>query len=590
MRVETKIKLSKFVPRPYQVDVVRAIEEQGYKRALLCWSRRCLSGDTHVTMADGSWKPLRDVVVGDRVLSWDGEKFCPDIVVNHWNAGVKETLTVKSEHHLDLVSSKDHLFLCLETTTKLIWKKLCDIGARDTLCCDFDTLKTRHLELTLVDISPSEPEELYDIETKRNHNFVANGYVVHNSGKDHTALFIALRQMLKRVCTVFYIFPTAKQARLAIWDGINSDGRRIIEYIPPELIANKNDTEMKIRLENGSVLQFIGSTDVDRVRGTACYVAIFSEFATQDPNAWAVLRPALAQNDGIALFCSTPFGKNHFYDLYQLATASEKWYSSTLTASDTGHIPAEVLEDERREMSEDLFQQEYYVSFEAGVEGAYYAKYLNKMRLNNQIGDVPYEVGFPVHTAWDLGVSDSTVIIFFQNIGQSIRIIDYYENNSQGLEHYANVLRTKDYVYGKHIAPHDIAVRELGSGMSRLEKARSLGINFITAPNLPVIDGIEAVRSTLGKMWIDATRCGRLIKVIDTYRKEWDDKRKVYRDKPLHDQYSDGADALRMLCVSLPKTCDGLTPEDLDRRFQEAMYGDDANLPPLFRDDHKRYY
>jgi len=324
------------------------------------------------------------------------------------------------------------------------------------------------------------------------------------------------------------------------------------------------------------------------VRGTACYMAIFSEYATQDPQAWEVLRPALAQNSGIALFCSTPFGKNHFWDLYQLSTSSSKWYSSTLTATDTGHIPQEILDDERREMSEDKFLQEYHVSFNAGVEGAYYAKYLNKMKLNNQIGDVPYEVGFPVHTAWDLGVADSTCIVFWQNIGQSIRIIDYYENNSHGLEHYAGILRDKDYVYGKHVAPHDIAVRELGSGMSRLEKARSLGINFIIAPNLPIIDGIEAVRSTLGKCWIDAVKCKRLIKVIDNYRKEWDAKHKVYRDRPLHDQYSDGADALRMLCVSLPKTRDGLSPEDLEKRYQEAMYGD--QLPEMFRDTNKRYY
>ena len=448
MRVETKIKLNKFIPRDYQVPVVRAIEENGCKRALLCWARR--------------------------------------------------------------------------------------------------------------------------------------------SGKDHIALFIALRQMLKKVCTVFYIFPTAKQARLAIWDGINSDGLRIIDYIPQELIANKNDTEMKIRLDNGSVLQMIGSTDVDRVRGTACYMAIFSEYATQDPNSWAVLRPALAQNNGVALFCSTPFGKNHFWDLYQLSIASEKWYSSTLTASDTGHIPQDVLDDERREMSEDLFQQEYYVSFEAGVEGAFYAKYLNKMRLNNQIGDVPYEVGFPVHTAWDLGVNDSTCIIFYQTIGQTIRIIDYYQGSDRGLEHYADVLRNKDYVYGKHMAPFDIAVRELGTGMSRLEKARSFGINFLTAPKLPVIEGIEAVRSTLGKIWIDEKKCGKLIKAIEFYRKEWDAKLKRYRDKPLHDWASDGCDSLRYLCLSLPKTRDGLSPEDLERRYQEAMYGD--NMPPMFRDPHKRHY
>jgi len=377
---------------------------------------------------------------------------------------------------------------------------------------------------------------------------------------------------------------------MALWDGINSDGERIIDYIPKELIVNKNDSEMKIRLINGSILQMVGSQDVDWVRGTACYGAVFSEYAMQDPEAWSVVRPILAQNDGWALFCSTPKGKNSFWDLYQLAQESPKWYCSKLTVDDIDYISKETLEDERKEMSEDLFLQEYKCSFSAGVEGAYYSKYLAKMKLNGQIGDVPYESSFPVHTAWDLGMSDSTVIIFFQVIGQTVRIIDCYENSSKGLEHYVSILRSKDYIYSdKHMAPHDIAVRELGTGMSRLEKARSLGINFLTAPNLPIIDGIEAVRSTLGKMWIDATRCERLIKAIDNYRKEWDSKKKVYRDKPLHDQWSDFCDALRYMCVSLPKTRDGLTPEDLDKRYNEAMYGSD-NLPPMFQDTNKRHY
>src|ERR1044071_9388462 len=152
-------------------------------------------------------------------------------------------------------------------------------------------------------------------------------------------------------------------------------------------------------------------------------------------------------------------------------------------------------------MSEDLIQQEYYTSFTMGVEGSFYAKYLDKMRVNGQISVVPWESAFKVHTAWDIGVRDSTSIIFFQTIGQTVRIIDAYENSKEGLEHYVKVIENKPYSYGRHIAPHDIGVKEWGSGMTRIEKAKQLGINFTVAPDVSIMDGIESVRSTFSKIW-----------------------------------------------------------------------------------------
>ncbi len=166
-------------------------------------------------------------------------------------------------------------------------------------------------------------------------------------------------------------------------------------------------------------------------------------------------------------------------------------------------------------MSEDLIQQEYYTSFSLGVEGGYYTRYIDKMKLENRVTDVPYESGFKVHTAWDLGMRDSTAIIFYQVIGQTLRIIDCYENSSQGLEHYAKILQSKPYVYGTHIAPHDIKVREFTTGVSRLEKARDLGIDFVVADNLSVMDGIEAVRSMLSRVWIDERRCENLVRCLE---------------------------------------------------------------------------
>jgi len=288
---------------------------------------------------------------------------------------------------------------------------------------------------------------------------------------------------------------------------------------------------------------------------------------------------------------NTPRGKSHLYQLYQIAQKSPDWFCYKLTVMDTGHISLHDIERERADgtMSDDLIQQEYYTSFDLGVEGAYYAKYIDRMRVNKQIDHVPWEAGFAVHTAWDLGMRDATSIIFFQVIGQTVRIIDCYENSKHGLEHYISVLRDKPYTYGKHIAPHDIKVRELGSGMTRWEKARQLGVTFVLAPNIALPDGIEAVRSSLSRIWIDERNAARVIEALEHYRQEYDVKRKIYQNKPLHDQFSHMADALRYMCVALPKTRDGLSAEELDKRYREAMGSDQEGLPSVFRTDLPNY-
>lgn len=410
-------------------------------------------------------------------------------------------------------------------------------------------------------------------------------------GKDITAFNLAIRQCLKKICVVYYIFPTYSQAKKVIWDSITNTGQRILDYIPDELVVSKNSQEMKIRFVNGSLLQLVGSDNYDTLMGTNPYGCIFSEYALQDPRAYQYIRPILAANDGWALFISTPRGKNHLWELWQIAQESPDWYAYKLTVEDTNHIPLSEIEKERAEglMSDDLIQQEYYTSFEMGVEGAYYAKYMDRLRVDKRIGDVPWENGFKVHTAWDLGVRDATSIIFFQVIGQSVRIIDCYENNKEGLEHYVKVLQSKPYAYGRHIAPHDIRVKEWGSGITRLEKARQLGIEFVTANDVSIVDGIEAVRSALSKIWFDETKCKQLIKALENYRQEYDVKRKVYKSHPLHDWSSHFADCMRYLCVSLPKTRDGLTAEELERRYQRARYGANADMPAVFRDDLPPY-
>lgn len=411
------------------------------------------------------------------------------------------------------------------------------------------------------------------------------------AGKDICAWNLIIRAAIKRIAVYYYIFPTYAQAKKVIWSSITNSGQTFLDYIPPSLIASKNSQEMKIILTNGSIIQLVGSDNVDSLVGTNPYGVVFSEFALQDPKAYQFLRPVLVANDGFMLFISTPRGKNHLWDILQIAQKNPNWFVYIRTVSETAHISLHEIERERAEglMSDDLIQQEYFCSFDSGVEGAYYSKYLDKMRIKSQIGQVPHESGFKVHTAWDLGMRDSTTIIFFQTIGQTVRIIDCYENSKQGLEHYVQVINNKGYTYGKHIAPHDIKVRELGTGMTRLEKARALGISFIVAPDISIVDGIEAVRSCLSKVWIDEHAGAPLIKALENYRQEWDQKTKIYKSQPLHNWASHFCDSMRYLAVTLPKTKDGLSPEDLEQRYQEALSGPQGGIPAIFRDDNQRY-
>lgn len=424
------------------------------------------------------------------------------------------------------------------------------------------------------------------------------------AGKDIAAFNLAIREALKKVGTIFYVFPTFSSGRRILWDAITIDGMRVLDFIPPEIIESKNEQQMRIRFKNGSQIQIVGSDNFDTsLVGTNAMGFIFSEYALSDPRAYQFVRPILTAADGWALFISTPRGKNHLWDLWNIASQNpEDWFAYRLTVEETKHIPLYEIEKERQsgEMSDDLIQQEYYCSFDQGVEGAYYAKYLDRMRVKGQIGIVPWEAAFRVNTAWDLGYRDSTVIIFFQVIGAQVRIIDYYEKNKEGLEHYVKVINSKPYEYGKHFAPHDINVTEYGAGLSRAEKARQLGLKFemttlkdnrrISAvPNIPIEDGIELVRSSFSKIWIDESNCGGLIKSLENYRQEFDIKRKVYKDQPLHDVSSHAADCLRYLCLSLNKTKDGLTAQELDKRYEQALYGNQSGMPSVFRDDLPRY-
>ena len=413
------------------------------------------------------------------------------------------------------------------------------------------------------------------------------------SGKDLTCWNLLIREAIRKPGIYFYILPTYSQGRKIVFDSMTNDGIRFLDFLPKEAVDNINITQMKISFKNGSIIQVQGSDNIDRLVGTNPRGILYSEYALQDSNAYTFLRPCLTANDGWACFVSTPRGHNGLYDLYNIALQNPNdWFCLKLTVEDTKHVSLDEIQKEldSGEMSEDLVQQEWYCSFDLGVEGSYYSKYLNNMRLQHRIGVVDWDPSYKVNACFDLGIHDATTILWYQVIGTQVRFIDCYSATDQSLAHYAKVLQQKPYVMNKYFGPHDLAVRELGTGLSRLETARQLGISFSIVANIGVEDGIEAVRGALqSKVWISDTNCKDLLKALESYRREYDNKKKVYKDHPLHDWSSHYADNFRYAILSLPKSRDSLTPEDLDRQYREAMSGSSAGLPRIFRDDNPTY-
>ena len=375
------------------------------------------------------------------------------------------------------------------------------------------------------------------------------------SGKDKTFINHLARCMYERVGAYYYLFPTYQQGRKILWNGRDRDGFKFTDHFPKELRIRTNNSEMLIEFENGSIFQVIGTDKIDSIVGSNPLGCVFSEYALQNPAAWDFLRPILAENGGWAIFNFTPRGKNHGYNLFKMAQGDpERWFSQVLTVKDTGAIPESVLEQERREIvakdgNDAFYQQEYMCSFDVPIQGAYYAYQLMAADDEGRIGNVPHTPSAKVNTAWDLGIGDATAIWFFQTVGREIRVIDYYESSGEGLAFYIKELQNKPYIYSDHYAPHDIEVRELGTGKSRLEVAKGLGINFTVAPMLTVEDGIEAVRNILPRCWFDTKKCENGLSALRSYHKEWDEKNQTFKLRPHHDWSSHGADAFRMFAV-----------------------------------------
>lgn len=346
-----------------------------------------------------------------------------------------------------------------------------------------------------------------------------------------------------------YIAPTYGQAKRVAWDYLKEFTKNI-----PGVVVNEAELRVDIpRPHMGDRVRFIllGAENPGSLRGIYLDGVLLDEYAEMDPTIWSqVVRPALSDRLGWAIFIGTPKGQNHFFDIFtaarkQMLEGDPDWFAAVYKASETHLIEASELQAAKVTMTPEEFDQEFECSFSAALVGAYYGKEMAEAERENRIGKVPYDKSVPVQTYWDLGMSDHTAIWFVQRVGKEKRIIRYFEDTGRDLVWYFNEIKKFGYSYSRHVFPHDVEVRELTTGKSRREVAEQhLGRQYVevNAKHNPE-DRINAVRMTLGTCWFDEINCHKGILALKSYERKWDAKNKIYLPKPLHNWASHGADA-----------------------------------------------
>jgi hypothetical protein len=342
-----------------------------------------------------------------------------------------------------------------------------------------------------------------------------------------------------------YLAPYYAQAKSIAFD-------YLMRFSEP-VRANHNVSELWVELINGARIRLFGADNADSLRGLYLDGVVLDEYADMKPSIWgAVLRPLLADRKGWAVFIGTPKGHNSFWDVYNQATKDPKWYAKTLRASQTGLLDQDELDDAKKMMSEDQYLAEFECDFESAIMGAYYGKEMRSIVDAGRITTIEYDRMFPVHTAWDLGYSDDTTIWWFQVVHGELRFLDYHSSNGHNIPYYVDVIKSRDYVYGTHWLPHDARAKTLASGGKSIIEQLSEKIDiksFRIVPSLSLQDGIQAVRMALTRSWFDF-KCDDGIECLKQYQREYDDDKKMFRDKPRHDWTSHGADAFRMLAIA----------------------------------------
>jgi len=421
-------------------------------------------------------------------------------------------------------------------------------------------MKQKELKLPLLTLRKYQAKLWAEWFANANKNKRMSLEWMRRAGKDLFCLNIMIAEALREIGNYWFILPESQQIRKAIWEGITKDGVRYLEFFPEALILKKDETTMTVRLKDpkspnkvGSIVSFVGGDRYDKRVGAGLKGAVVSEHSLQKPNLYDLaLEPMLKETGGWCIFNYTPRGQNHATDMFDyLQSKPEKYVVSKLTNDELHLISEEDINEERaRGKPEELIQQEYYCSREGALVGSYYGDMLK--RYIDHVGKYSYDSGYPVHTLWDLGISDSMAIWFLQFIGRDIYIIDYYENTGYGLGHYASVLQGKGYMYATHHLPHDGRKREMTTSEKAVtieQQLKNLGLESIRVHEArhDIYGLIQRVRTMLSRCYFDKEKTRDGYEALKQYRREFDEKRNRFRDTPLHDWTSHAADAFSIL-------------------------------------------
>jgi len=374
-----------------------------------------------------------------------------------------------------------------------------------------------------------------------------------------------------------YVAPLYVQAKDIAWGYV----KQFTRAIPG---AAWHESELRCDLPNGARIRLYGAENYERLRGLYFDGVVLDEYADMPPAILPeVIRPALADREGWATFIGTPKGRNAFWEIWEGASSPD-WFRAMLRASETGLIAPGELEAARAVMTPEQYAQEWECSFDAAIIGAYYGREIAQAEEAGRICHVPADPALKVHTAWDLGVGDSTAIWFFQVAANQIRVIDHYEANGHGLPHYAAVLAAKGYQYGHDYLPHDAKARDLGTGRTRIETFRELTGRVPRVLRAgKVMDGINAARVTMARCWFDESKCREGLEALRQYRADYDEKKRVFRDEPRHDWTSHTADAFRYMAMAWRELRPEKPPEQPRFAIQAAPGGMQINLGELAR-------
>lgn len=373
-----------------------------------------------------------------------------------------------------------------------------------------------------------------------------------------------------------YIAPNYGQAERIAWDML----KRYTKSIPG---ATYNESKLTCTIPRADrsdriKIMLLGAENPDSIRGIYLDGVILDEFAEMDPRIWGqVVRPALADRKGWAIFIGTPKGQNHFYDVYRMGLRNRQagWFVQVFKASETGVIPPEELASMKAEMSEEEIEQELECSFTAALTGSYFGKLIAAAEAEGRVGSVPHDPALEVETYWDLGVGDSMAIWFIQQHRLEVRVIDYFEMSGEGLEYYARMLKgtlpgsehRKKYNYSMHNWPHDGGSRDLTTGKERSVSAREMGIApLIVHPRFMLADQTEAARLLLPKVYFDSANTARGLDALKNYQRKWDGKNKIFTDQPLHNWASHGASAFMLGGMAMRPAKDRLDKRNLPRQ------------------------